>query len=170
VEGDIRYAKQDGVCVLKLTGDIRYTTGPAAVISRSLDTFFDKLFATGDFQDVVVDMTETTAIDSTNLGLLARLYTWMQEHGGRKPTLVSTNPDVTRTLESVGFDKVFIMVGAPLSTPSELKRLPLVEGTQREMLQLILEAHRRLMEMSEDNAEMFAPAVALMDAELHRDR
>ncbi len=103
MEGDIRYAKQDGVCVLKLTGDIRYTTGPAAVISRSLDTFFDKLFATGDFQDVVVDMTETTAIDSTNLGLLARLYTWMQEHGGRKPTLVSTNPDVTRTLESVGF-------------------------------------------------------------------
>lgn len=170
MEGDIRYAKQDGVCVLKLTGDIRYTTGPAAVISRSLDTFFDKLFAAGDFKDVVVDMTETTAIDSTNLGLLARLYTWMQEHGGRKPTLVSTNPDVTRTLESVGFDQVFTMVHEPLSTPTELKKLPLVEGTQREMLQLILEAHRRLMEMSEDNAEMFAPAVALMDAELHRDR
>ncbi len=170
MEGDIRYAKQDGVCVLKLTGDIRYTTGPAAIISRSLDTFFDKLFAAGDIEDVVVDMTETTAIDSTNLGLLARLYTWMQEHGGRKPTLVSTNPDVTRTLESVGFDRVFTMVGEPRSTPADLKRLPLVEGTQREMLQLILEAHRRLMEMSEDNAEMFAPAVALMDAELHRDR
>ncbi|MEZ4269252.1 MAG: STAS domain-containing protein [Myxococcota bacterium] len=170
MEGDIRYAKQDGVCVLKLIGDIRYTTGPAAVISRSLDTFFDKLFATGGFQDVVVDMTETTAIDSTNLGLLARLYTWMEEHGGRKPTLVSTNPDVTRTLESVGFDKVFNVVGERLAATGELTKLPLVEGTQREMLQLILEAHRRLMEMSEDNAEMFAPAVALMDAELHRDR
>ncbi len=170
MEGDIRYAKKDGVCVLKLTGDIRYTTGPAAVISRSLDTFFDRLFEAGDIQDVVVDMTETTAIDSTNLGLLARLYTWMAERGGRRPTLVSTNPDVTRTLESVGFDQVFTMVREPRATVEQLERLPLVEGSQREMLQLILDAHRRLMDMSEDNAEMFAPAVALMDAELHRDR
>lgn len=170
MEGDIRYAKQEGVCVLKLTGDIRYTTGPAAVISRSLDTFFDKLFAAGDIQDVVVDMSETTAIDSTNLGLLARLYTWMQERNGRRPTIVSTNPDVTRTLESVGFDRVFAIVSEPRSIQASLERLPQVEGTQREMLQLILQAHRRLMEMSEDNAEMFAPAVALMDAELHRDR
>ncbi|MGM0575428.1 MAG: STAS domain-containing protein [Myxococcota bacterium] len=165
-DGDILYATHDGLCILKLIGDIRYTTGPAAVISRSLNIFLDNLFEHEEFDHVLVDMTETTAIDSTNLGVLARLVTYMQERDAERPTLLSTRPDITRTLESIGFDRVFTIIEEPRDLDHELERLPQVEGSQREMLEIVLDAHRRLMELNEDNREMFAPAVELLDAEM----
>lgn len=165
-DGDIRYATRNGVCILKLIGDIRYTTGPAAVISRSLNTFLDRLFTSGDFEHVLVDMTETTAIDSTNLGVLARLVTAMEERGAQRPTLISTNPDITRTLESIGFDRAFELIREPRRFEEKLERLPTDEDSRRGMLRLVLDSHRRLMELNEENEEMFAPAVELLEAEL----
>ena len=48
-------------------------------------------------------------IDSTALGLIAKTAVF-PTHNGRKPIIVSTNPDITRVLESMGFDRVFLIL------------------------------------------------------------
>ena len=164
--GDILYATHNGVCVIKLVGDICYTTGPAALISRSLDTFLERLFADGKVRNVIVDMSETSSIDSTNLGVLAKLVTFMMARGAPKPTVLSPRTDITRTLESVGFDRVFHLIRGGRTTESQLERLPGTQGNQREELRLILDAHKRLMELNDHNRQTFKDAVNLLESEL----
>ena len=55
--GTAFYVKQGTVYLIKLVGDIRYTMGCA------LGDFLDELFARADFDDIVVDLTETHSID-----------------------------------------------------------------------------------------------------------
>lgn len=166
--GDILYAIEDRVCVLKFVGEIRYTTGPSSIISRSLDAFLDRLFETDQFEDVLIDLTETRSIDSTNLGLLARIATHMLKERGRKVSIVSTNDDITRTLGSMGFENVSILVTEPRTFGSELASVPHVGPGEKERVQLMVDAHRKLMELSRSNREKFQDAVRLLEEELRK--
>lgn len=47
------YVKQGGVYILKLVGDIRYTMGCA------LGDFLDNLFTRADYDDIIVNLTES---------------------------------------------------------------------------------------------------------------
>ncbi|NIW77982.1 MAG: anti-sigma factor antagonist, partial [Calditrichae bacterium] len=71
--------------MLKFSGDIRYTMG------CSLDDFLKKLFKRSDFETILIDLTETRSIDSTSLGLLAKIANFMQHQFHQKAPLVSTN-------------------------------------------------------------------------------
>ena len=177
-DGEILYAHEDGVCVLKLVGDIRYTTGTAARVSRAFDAFLDRLLtdARGErLRHVLVDMSETVSIDSTNLGLLARLVSLDGGPGASeaRPVILACRPDITRVLESMGFDRVFRMVGTtdealPAEETAPTPVNALVGGGTRDTLTVILQAHRRLMAMNTSNARVFADAVALLEAEVKR--
>ncbi len=167
-EGDIQYAMHEGVCCLKFVGEIRYTTGPASLISRSLDAFLDRLFAAGEFQDIVIDLSETRSIDSTNLGLLARIATHMLKERHRKVTIISTSDNITRTLGSMGFENVSVLVTQPRRPGAELAPLPSVSPEEKDRLRLMLDAHRRLMDISKANHEKFQDAVRLLEAELKK--
>ncbi len=171
--GQILYCRHEGTCTLRLVGDIRYTTGPSAIISRSLDEFLSRLLCEDSPEEipteVVVDLTETLAIDSTNLGLLARLANHCSRLE-RHPVMIVAGEDIPRTIQSVGFDRVFrVMTGT--ATPGEgaaCEPIPSApeQAEPSETLNLILNAHRRLIAMNEQNRDMFADAVELMEAEL----
>ncbi len=159
--------------MLRFLGDILYTAGTSAVVTRSFRRFLDGLESEVAFEHLVVDLSETRCIDSTNLGLLARLVRLAREHGDLRPTLVGPSEDVLRTLETMGFDRVFLIVGQeelPLAG-SELEVVH-AEVTSdptedpRALLEVVLDAHRELMAMSEEGAEVFEDAVALMEREL----
>ena len=167
-DGAIRYARRGGVCVLRLVGAIRYTSGPSALISRSLDAFLDKLLEGSGLTDVLVDMSDTVAIDSTNLGLVARLATSGRLPAGHPPIIVSPRPDITRTLRSMGFDRHFAIVGQAVDLPEALERIPETSGGEREMLETVLEAHRELMALDASNRRAFSDAVELLEEELDR--
>ena len=59
------------------------------------------------FKSVVVDLSHTESIDSTSLGLLAKLSIQADRRFGYRPILVSTQADITRILCSMGLDDVF---------------------------------------------------------------
>jgi hypothetical protein len=61
----------------------------------------------------VIDLTETRSIDSTTLGLLAKLSILSRQKVGLLPTVVTTHEDITRLLQSMGFDQVFNIVDRP---------------------------------------------------------
>ena len=106
--GKIQFAEQDGTFVLKFVGEIRLT------LCSALDATIEKIFSALNFSAIVIDLTETRSIDSTTLGLLAKLSILSRQKVGLLPTVVTTHPDITRLLQSMGFDQVFNIVGKPL--------------------------------------------------------
>ena len=67
--GRILVGNGDGTYLMKLVGDVRLRLGAA------VDEFLDRMFQDRGFRSVVVDLSATEGIDSTSLGVLARLST-----------------------------------------------------------------------------------------------
>lgn len=166
---EAHYAKYEGLVVLKLGGHLRcWASTDSPSISAGLEAFMAHLFETRDFDNVLIDLTDLAGIDSTNLGLIARITRYTQQSFGRKATIVSTNDDINTILESVGFDQVFIIVRDPQNPEVELKALAGLDGTEKDMAQLILNAHRELLALNERNKAMFSDVVDLLEEELER--
>ena len=77
------------------------------------------------------------------------------------PTLVTTHPDITRLVQSMGFDQVFNIVSYPLPTAGDLKDLPNQSNDINEeaVRQKVLEAHHILMSLNETNQAAFQDLV-----------
>lgn len=155
--GKILVAEHDGSFVIKLEGDVRLT------LCTTLEDFFEEMFNAPEFSSVVIDLSDTENIDSTTLGLLAKLALMAKQRYKLMPAILSTNPDITRILESMGFDRVFAIRQQPLNTDEDLGELPQVECTEEEARQRVLEAHRVLMGLNEQNRAKFRELVSLLE-------
>lgn len=156
-EGRILVGDHDGVYLLKFTGDVRVT------LCATVDAFLRDLLRSDDLASVLVDLTETEGIDSTSLGLLARLSIETQRRIGTVPTIVSTNPDITRVLRTMGFDDVFRIVEEPLEDIGQLGELATVEADEEDVRQRVLDAHRTLMDLNDANRESFRDLVTALE-------
>lgn len=153
------FSKDKGVFVLKLTGEVRVTQGPT--ISKFLDTFGDGK----GYQSVIIDLTEATNIDSTTLGLLAKLSIKSQKIFHNKPTVFSTNPDISRILDSMGFEQLCTLVYTNLENCPDVKELPTQLASEETMRSQVLEAHKILMAMNEKNRACFCNLVDALEEE-----
>lgn|SRR5690554_178437 len=156
--GKIRYAIQNGSFVLKCAGDVRLTY--CAVLN---DTIEQKLGG-GHLRSVIIDLTEVDSIDSTTLGLLAKLSILSRENFGMLPTLASTNPDVSQQLDAMGMGRVFNIVHTPAPCPECLTDLPEQPQSEDVVRERVLEAHRILMELNESNREEFRDLVSILES------
>lgn len=156
--GKILVAENNGAYVLKFEGDVRLT------LCAALDIFLEKVMATPGLNTVIIDLTETQGIDSTSLGFLAKTSILTQKTFGWKPTIVSTNEDITRLLLSMSFDQVFNIIEQPLSGADHLDELPSQESSEDEAKQRVLEAHKILMGLSDENKEKFQELVKMLES------
>ena len=147
--GRILVAGQDGAFVIKLVGDVRLT------LCTTLDEFFDEMLSVEGFASVVVDLSDALNVDSTTLGLLAKLAIKAKERFKFVPLILSTNPDITRVLESMGFDRVFRIREEPLLDDEDLGELPVLPCSEDAVKKRVLEAHRTLMGLSDSNHAKF---------------
>ena len=159
MSGRILVGAQNGVYVILFEGDVRLT------LCTAVDGYFEKMFRDREFKSIVVDLSRTESIDSTSLGVLAKLSIQADKLFNYVPTLVSTEPDVTRILLSMGFDDVFHIVEQPLRHTEQLGELPRVRENHENLRQLVLDAHRTLMAMNESNRDSFQDLVATLEAE-----
>lgn len=155
----ILQAEQQGIYVLKFIGEIRLN------LCSTLDHLVESITQDPNFKTIVVDLTETEIIDSTTLGLLAKIAMAAQKRSHFLPTLVSTNPDITRIATSMGFNKVFIIVKEPASRIEELEEIPVLKASEQEVRDKVLEAHRVLMGMNSRNREEFKNLVRALECE-----
>lgn len=159
MRGRILVGDHDGVYVLLFEGDVRVT------LCTAIDAFLDRMFADVAFKSVVVDLVQTESIDSTSLGLLAKLSIQAGKRFGYRPMLVSTRPDVTRLLVTMGLDDVFNLVQEPLVHDEQLGELPCGCQAEDEVRQRVIEAHRLLMGLNETNREAFRDLVTALEAD-----
>lgn len=158
-EGKVLYARQTGVHCLHYVGNIRYTLAP------SVERFVEGLFCELEQPGFVIDLNETESIDSTNLGLLARLANRVSQRGGPRVTIASERRDINELLEGMGFDEVFDIIEGNGCAAEMGEMVPIEESGLETMRDTILEAHRMLMALREDNREQFGEVVAALEQE-----
>ncbi|WP_353351447.1 STAS domain-containing protein [Oceaniserpentilla sp. 4NH20-0058] len=151
--GKILVAQSQGIYIIKFVGDVRLN------LCGTLDQYTDEMFESEKFKTVIIDLTETQCIDSTSLGQLAKISILYKEKYGQLPTIISTQDDINRILLSMGFDQVFYIVHELVSQVEYLDELPLKSVDEDEMKKRVLEAHKLLMNMNDNNREAFQDLV-----------
>lgn len=157
--GKILVAIQDGIEVIKFVGDVRVILGPT--ISRLLNN----IGTDESVKSIVIDLRETTSIDSTSLGLLAKIALKSNQLFGSKPILVSTDDDVNRVIASMGFSQVFVLVNQMPTDCCPEGELPTEVASEDVMRDQVLEAHKVLMSLNEKNFDSFCDLVDALEKE-----
>ncbi len=161
-DNKILYSEHDGVHFLRFHGEILHTLAP------TLDSFLKHLSGVPDSRSYLLDLTETSSIDSTMLGLLARIAKLAKEQHAPPPTLVCPNEDIIDLLVGIGFDEVFSLVacgGAPLGDGQEIAR---AVADDLELTKTMLEAHQELICLKEDNRLLFENVMELLQRTLDK--
>ena len=157
--GKIYAAELDNIPVLKFVGDVR------VLMSSTLENYFDGLYEHDSLDAVLIDLTETRGIDSTTLGLLAKMAIKLKKMFDVQPTIVSTNANITRILQSMNFGAVTQIVSEPLARSAAFGELTQLEDSEARIRQRVIEAHQTLMELSEDNRLQFQDLVSVLKKE-----
>ncbi|MBV1879163.1 MAG: STAS domain-containing protein [Pseudomonadales bacterium] len=161
--GKVFFAERNNVHVLKFVGDVR------VVLSPTITRFLNNIKTIAGLKSIVIDLTETTGIDSTTLGLLAKISLQSQDTLGAKPTLISTNENITRILASMGFEQVFVIVNQLIGEYELLAELPARLVTDAELREQVLEAHKILMSLNDKNHDCFYELVNELEKEQQRE-
>jgi anti-anti-sigma factor len=153
--GKILVAQSNGIYIVKFVGDVRLN------LCSTLDKYTDKMFESDAFKTVIIDLTETQCIDSTSLGQLAMISILYIKKYVMVPTIISTNGDINRILTSMGFDQVFHIIKELVSKVEYLDQQELAVEVinEQEMKDRVLEAHKLLMDMNQNNYDAFQDLV-----------
>ena len=161
-DGRITHTEREGVHVLRYAGRIDYTL--AIAIDRLLET----LLRDGSVAGLVFDLRQANLVDSTNLGLLARLAERVRGRGGNRAVIVSTNEDVTDVLRSMGFEEIFDIVAddpvAAAAGPGE--EISFRQPSQDELMRTMLHAHRALVTLNDKDRAEFQDVVTWLEGEV----
>ena len=168
-KGHVTHAETDGVHVLRYFGRVDYVLAPA------IKRFADDLVSRGDVHGWIFDLTNAELLDSTNLGLLARLA---DRTGGvaaserSRSVIVSTSDDINSVLRTMSFDEIFEIVGhAPDEEPGGAREergeaIAAESSSPREIGETMLDAHRALVALSEVGRLQFEDVVTALEADL----
>ncbi len=155
--GKILVAQSQGIYIIKFIGDVRLN------LCSTLDQYTDQMFESDKFKTVIIDLTETECIDSTSLGQLAKVSILYKEKYDQLPTIISTQKDINRILMSMGFDQVFYIVKELVARVEQLEELPLKNTDEQEMKHRVIEAHKLLMDMNQNNRIAFEDLVKSLE-------
>lgn len=165
MNGQVTHAEHNGVHVLRYFGRVDYMSAPA------IQRFLDELIERTQIAGLVFDLTEADALDSTNLGLLARVNERVRHVASSESMIVARSGDVRDVLLSMGFDQTFDIVtdaDAPASVPAlavgDAIQTPV--PSHADLHDTMLEAHRALVRLSEAGRVQFEPVVACLESDV----
>lgn len=156
-DGSILAASHDGAYVIRLVGDVRLT------LCTTIDDYFQRMFDDPDFASVWVDLCEAEGIDSTTLGLLAKLALKVKATFGFKPAIYSCDSGINRLLKSMGFQSLFDIREEVCTDPQGISEVPVIAGSEDGVKEKVIEAHRVLMGISDDNRVRFQDLMSALE-------
>jgi anti-anti-sigma factor len=169
-EGHVTHAEKQGVHVLRYFGDVNYILAPG------IQRFVDHLIDDGSISGMVFDLTCAQSLDSTNLGLMARVNERLLNVGAANSVIISGNEDIDVVLRSMGFDQTFDMVSSgepkagalPVSVAPDVSAEPIEidSPSANDLRQTMLEAHRALIRLSDAGRLEFEPVVQCLERDL----
>ena len=161
-EGKYQFSKSDTFYMIKMSGNLKYTG------SGSFDSFIDGIFSNIEDKEIFIDLTDAEYLDSTNLGILAKISDTMMTEYDKKTTIISSNPDITALLINIGFDDYFTIIDESPEKDALLSDISEIISNDRNMALMMLEAHKSLMELNSKNKKTFSSVVALLEKEVKK--
>jgi anti-anti-sigma factor len=155
--GQILVADHAGVYIIKMTGDVRLT------LCISFDQFIDSMLNEPKLASILFDLSEAEAVDSTTLGLMAKISILAQEKRRIIPVILATNASIQRILDTMGFADIFEIVSKLEIDLMPEKSLTAIECDEQEVKEKVLEAHKILMGLNAKNHETFKNLVNMLE-------
>ncbi|MGM0607298.1 MAG: STAS domain-containing protein [Candidatus Muiribacteriota bacterium] len=164
MKGKILVAQKNNILFLKITGNIVYND------FRGFDIYLSDLFEKKDIKNAVIDLNEAKSIDSTNLGLIAKVAVNIFKKYEKKIILISENDDITRVIESMGFSQIMHIVKS-FKCDDKLNYNNIVsdmnvDKNEAEEVNTMLEAHKQLAELTPENRDKFEKVIEFLENEL----
>jgi anti-anti-sigma factor len=162
-KGEYLYRHEGPRLFLKMKGNLKFTGSFG--FDRLVDTLLDQ-----ELENVLIDLNEASYIDSTNLGIIARIAEELRTRDKRL-TILSSNEDVNDILASVGFDKVALILKKDEEIAG-LQKIKRVDLRDREMAESMIRAHKSLISLYHANKEVFQDVIELMETDIktsHRE-
>lgn len=145
------------VFYLRFTGDVRL---PWCV---TLEDYCSYVLQNKEVDALLVDLSGAANLDSTTLGILAKIGQAALQKLGSKAEIYLHDSSIQRLLQSMGFDALFSMhLEAPPSAP-DLPVLPLGDCDEDEIKESVIDAHRTLMDMNQRNTRKFQDLVETLE-------
>ena len=111
-------------------------------------------------------MLDAEGVDSTTLGLIAKLGLHCRECYQMNVKLFCQNPSIIRTLECMGFDEIIdIFQQSPDEFDAELRSLEVLPEGVDEVRQQVLEAHKLLLKLNPNNRAEFTDLIKALEAD-----
>ena len=161
--GKILVSDQADTCLLKLVGDVRLT------LSTSLNRYMEALFGNNGIKRVIVDMLDTEGVDSTTLGLIAKLGLHSRQHYKTNVQLFCQNQSILSTLDCMGFDEIIDICSKTPEVAGELRRLETKDVEIDDLREQVLESHKLLRKLNPDNGKEFSDLIQALESDLRKD-
>lgn len=157
-DGRIFYAEQDGNYCLKFVGDVRVT------LCTTLKNYINKIFDADNVQSIVLDLTESQAVDSTTLGFMAKVALFANDKN-IQPILITKDASMLRLIEGMGFDEICQILSSLPQSDAQLEEMQCTSVSTEQSRQQVIEAHRVLMSMNSKNMHAFSELVTALERE-----
>jgi len=150
MEGSILSARVGSVEYIRFVGVIRYSQ------CAGLEEHIDKIFSSPTFSEIAIDLEQAEMLDSTALGLLAKISIEFKAISENKPVIFLQDGELAHILKRVCFDQVFSI----LSESTDKQGINFVEiasinRDEDQILKSVLAAHKNLAEISDVNESYF---------------
>jgi len=158
--GHIFVAEQGGTNIIKFVGDVRLT------LCISFDNFIEHMFTNNkQLVSVIFDLRQAEALDSTTLGLMAKIAITCQNQFHLSPLVVSPCEGINRVFESMGLEDIFEIVRSTQDNIECTQELPITEANSHIAKDKVLEAHKILMGLNDHNKKEFKDLVECLEHE-----
>jgi len=157
--GKILVSDEEGNYLIKFIGDVRVT------LCGSLNRYMETIFGSRDVKNVVVDMLEAEGLDSTTLGLMAKLGLHCRKQYGIDVQVFCQNPSILRTLDCMGFDELFDIIQQVPTISAKLHNITSVNPEVDEIRRQVLEAHKLLVQLNPKNSSEFTDLIRALESD-----
>ncbi len=127
-----------------MAGDVRVT------LCASISDYIERIFSGPRATEVYVDLLDAECVDSTTLGLLAKLALYTQRELGFKPKLLCVQDNILRILRAMDIEHLFDIYGLPEKPPVAPEEVEVPEPDERTVREQVLEAHKLLVKLNPD--------------------
>tara|TARA_B110000444_G_scaffold258767_1_gene300610 strand:+ start:3274 stop:3762 length:489 start_codon:yes stop_codon:yes gene_type:complete len=158
--GKILVSQDASSYVIKLEGDVR------VVLCASLNDYMSTIFKSNTISRIIVDMVETEGVDSTTLGLLAKLAIYSNEKFNIRPIVFCPDESLYETLIVMGLDDVFEIIKSKQSDLDNYEELPSASTSSAiDIKKHVLTAHQLLSSINEKNKNEFLDLISALEKE-----
>ncbi|HES59304.1 MAG: STAS domain-containing protein [Calditrichaceae bacterium] len=160
----IMFAIDNRCLYLKMMGAIRHT------LCASLDILIRNLIEQSTIDKFVIDLRPAVYLDSTSLGLIARMARHMKTKTNEKIVLISTNADVNEILSSVQFGSIANIVDTWENLPEPFYETELFAEQVQAHREMIIKSHQELAKINEDNRKKFTAVIKSLEKKYQKEK